>query len=374
MIRSLVLLLCAWTAGTGVARAQMVQTHPEPECRLDRNAEIPMSFRDDHYIVPVDIGGHAYPMVLGVGTDRTAFSPDAIRMLGLTEDTRQASVVSGLSGARSTYPYLLPSLKFGPEEWDRLPVLTVDLPTGSPGDAAAPVGILGADVLSRYDLDVDFPNRTMTLYTAQGCIAPFLPWQGNYFEYAAKPQPRAKHRFIVPVTLNGRKIDAILSTGSVRTLVKRADLERVGGTRAAQLTFAPSGAGEASSPRTVDVYRFDDLQIGPGNYRNVRLRISDSIADGEDMVLGLDFMHTRRVWFSHSSERVFMQPSSGRKKVEIPAEIVQPGAFGASEPGNAPANDLPAMLGRHPELSTHTHMTYYSGIRVTERARLQPPP
>jgi predicted aspartyl protease len=372
-LRFLVLLWCAWVASTAVARAQMVQTQSEPECRLARNAEIPLSFRGGHYTVPVDIGGHAYPMVLGIGTDRTAFSPDAIRMLGLTEDARQASVISGLNGARSTYPYFLPSLKFGTEEWSHLSVLPMNLPMGSPGDVTAPIGILGADVLSRYDLDIDFPNRTITLYTAQGCIAQFLPWQGRYFEYAAKSQLQANHRFVIPVTLNGRKIDAILSTGSVRTLIKRADLEQVGGTRAAQLTFAPSGPA-GSSPRTVDIYRFDNLQIGPRSYRNVTLRISDSISDGEDMVLGLDFMHTRRIWFSHSSERVFMQPSSDQRKVEIPAAIIQPGVFGAIESGDTPGNDLAAMIRQHPELSTHTHMTYTPTVRVIERTRLQPPP
>jgi hypothetical protein len=32
------------------------------------------------------------------------------------------------------------------------------------------------------------------------------------------------------------------------------------------------------------------------------------------------------------------------------------------------------LLAQHPELQTHSHMTYYtSGIQVGQRARLQPP-
>lgn len=343
----------------------MVQTHPDPTCQLTREAEVQMSFRDGHYVVPVDIGGHSYPMVLAIGTDRTALSPGAIQALGLAEDSRRADVVSGLGSTTSVYPHIVPSLKFGSSEWVNLPVLTIEAIKRTPGDTDAPVGILGTDVLSRYDLNVDFPNRTMTLYTAQGCIAQFLPWQGRYFEYAAKTQPSSKHRFIIPVTLNGQKLDAILSTGLWKTILKRSVLPEVGGVRVAQSTASPTG---------VDLFRFDSFQVGPRNYRNVRLQVNDSIPDGEDITLGLDFMHSRRVWFSFSSERVFMQPSDDQRKVEIPAEIIQPGEFGLIKPDDESQNSLATMLKNHPEFSTHSHMTYFPTIRVIQRARLQPPP
>lgn len=370
------LFLCAvfWSGACVNAGAQMVETHPDPTCQLTKDAEIPMSFRGGHYIVSVDIGGHPYPMVLGIGTDKTALSPGVIQALGLAEDSRRANVVSGLGSTASEYPHIVSSLKFGSSEWTNLPVLTIDVLKHAPGDTEEPAGILGADVLSRYDLDVDFPNRRMTLYTAQGCIAQFLPWQGRYFEYAAKPQPSSKHRFIIPVTLNGQKLDAILSTGTWRTLVKRSVLSRIGGVRVVQSTASPAGVGTQQPLPAADIFRFDNFQIGPRNYRNAHLQVSDSIPDGEDIVLGLDFLHSRRVWFSPSSERAFMRPSDDQRKVEIPAEIIQPGAFGAIEPGSESQDDLTTMLKNHPEFSTHSHMSYYPSVRVTERTRLQPPP
>jgi len=372
--RDLFLCTVLWS-GVGVgAQAQMVQTHPDPTCRLTKAAEVQMSFRDGHYVVPVDIGGHPYPMVLGIGTDKTALSPGAIQVLGLAEDSRRADVVSGLGSATSVYPHLVPSLRFGSSEWVNLPVLTIEAIKTTPGDTDAPVGILGTDVLSRYDLDVDFPNRTMTLYTAQGCIAQFLPWQGRYFEYAAKPQPSSKHRFVIPVTLNGQKLDAILSTGSWKTMVKRSVLPEVGGIRVARSTVSAIGAGAEETPTGVDIFRFDSFQVGPRDYRKVRLQAIDSIPEAEDIALGLDFMHSRRVWFSFSSERVFMQPSEDQRKVAIPAEIIQPGEFGLVKPDDASPNSLATMLKNHPEYSTHSHMTYFPTVRVNERARLQPPP
>ncbi|SFI76834.1 retropepsin-like aspartic protease [Paraburkholderia megapolitana] len=373
-LRHLLLSTVVWSGICVNAGAQMVETHPDPTCQLTKNAEIQMTVRGGHFIVPVDIGGHSYPMVLGTDTDRTALTPDAIRTLALVEDSRQANVVNGLAGSASEYPYTVPSLKFGPSEWVNLSVLAINMPKGASIDAEQPIGILGADVLSRYDLDVDFPNRTMTLYTAQECIAQFLPWKGRYFEYAAQPQSSSKHRFVIPATLNGQSIHGLLSTGSVRTLVKRSILAKIGGIRVAQLTFAPSSTGNSQSANVVDVYRFDSLQIGPRNYRNVRLRISDSIPDSEDIVLGLDFLRSRRVWFSHSSGRVFMQPSDDQEKVEIPGEIIQPGVFGSIKPDAESPDDLVTMLKNHPELSTHSHMTYYPSVRVVERTRLQPPP
>src|ERR1700685_2554444 len=86
--RHLFLCTVLWSGVGAGAQAQMVQTHPDPTCQLTKAAEVQMSCRDGHYVVPVDIGGHSYPMVLGIGADRTALFPGAIQALGLAEDSR----------------------------------------------------------------------------------------------------------------------------------------------------------------------------------------------------------------------------------------------------------------------------------------------
>ncbi|WP_166653637.1 aspartyl protease family protein [Paraburkholderia flava] len=366
-----------WICCSPFASAQMVETHPDPSCQLTKNAQVQMTVRSGHYVIPVEIGGHVYPMVLGIGSDRTAFTPEAIQTLGLAEDSRRASVVAGLgTGSTSEYPRILPSLRFGGSEWVDLPVLPMQsIPDGPPGAGERPVGLLGADVLSRFDLDVDFVNRSMSLYTAQGCVGQFLPWQGRYFEYATRPVPGSRHRFVIPVQLNGVSLNALLSTGTARSALKREDQPNVGGVSTGSPNKnIPNGAsGYAGSGAVVDRYRFESFRIGPATYHNVLLRVSDTVPEGEDIALGLDFMHSRRIWFPRSSEQVFMQPSTDRRDVPIPSEIIQPGTSGSIPDGDDPES-LDAMIRSRPELSTHSHMTYYPNVRVIQRARLQPPP
>jgi len=104
------------------------------------------------------------------------------------------------------------------------------------------------------------------------------------------------------------------------------------------------------------------------------------------MLLGMDFMHARRVWVSYSSERVFIQPANpvaaqhgvqtaSRSSRVGPAAPVDPDAFSALNRTDLDdQNSLDDLLTRHPELSTHTHITYSPQIEVRQRARLQMPP
>ena len=45
-------------------------------------------------------------------------------------------------------------------------------------------GLLGRDFLSLFDLDLDFPRQTLTLYDVHGCTGRFLPWTEPYLSVA----------------------------------------------------------------------------------------------------------------------------------------------------------------------------------------------
>jgi len=196
--------------------------HPNAQCQLKMEARLPLTPFFGHYTVPVNIDGRDYPMMVDTGAMKTMLTPAVINTLAPRTEQSQAQRVTGVdTDAQSQYAHIVPSLKLGPSEWKNLNVLTgMWPPPRLQTRPNAPVGLIGADVLSRYDVEFDFPAKQMTLYTAQDCLGWFAPWQGEYYEYF--PQTVRHGLFVLPVALNGHQARAVLDTGATRTVVTKS--------------------------------------------------------------------------------------------------------------------------------------------------------
>jgi len=276
-------------------------------CQLKLEATLPMTKVLSHYTVPVDIDGHSYPMMVDSGAERTSLEPGIADSLHLAEDSDHASTSRGVGGSVDyAYPRIIPSLKIGSSEWIDLRVLAVSNSAAVPeAQASAPVGILGANVLSRYDVEFDFPGRTMLLYTASGCMGHFAPWQGDYQAYSA--DKTRGNRFILNLALNGHPVRAYVDTGSDLSLVTTAAADSAGVDSVA-LAHDPQSSGTGFGGMRIGTYRHKfSMTIGTVNYPNAPLTVVNTRFQDAAMLLGTDFMRNRRVWLSYSTGWVFMQ-------------------------------------------------------------------
>src|SRR5471032_2872489 len=276
-------------------------------CQLKLEATLPMTKVLSHYTVPVDIDGHSYPMMVDSGAERTTLEPAIADAWHLAEDSDHATTTTGVGGSVGyEYPRIIPSLKIGSSEWIdlRVPAVSIGVPTPE-AQASTPVGILGADVLSRYDVEFDFPARTLSLYTASGCLGRFAPWQGEYQAYSA--DKTRGNRFILNVALNGHPLRAYVDTGTDLSLVttEAAGLAGVDSVALAQDTQS-SGTGFGGMRVSTYRHRFS-MTIGTVNYPNAPLTVVHTSFTDAGMLLGTDFMRNRRVWLSYSTGWVFMQ-------------------------------------------------------------------
>jgi len=276
-------------------------------CQLKLEATLPMTKVLSHYTVPVDIDGHSYPMMVDSGAERTTLEPGIADALHLAEDSDRASDTKGVGGSVGyEYPRILPSLKIGSSEWIDLRVLAVSSGAVAPeAQASAPVGILGANVLSRYDVEFDFPARTMSLYTASGCMGRFAPWQGDYQAYSA--DKTRGNRFILNLALNGHPLRAYVDTGTDLSLVTTAAAD-LAGVDSVALAHDPQSSGTGFGGMRIGTYRHKfSMTIGTVNYPNASLTVANTSFQDAGMLLGTDFMRNRRVWLSYSTGWVFMQ-------------------------------------------------------------------
>ena len=88
-------------------------------------------------------------------------------------------------------------------------------------------GIIGMDLLSAQDLDLDFPHRQMTLYSPSSCNGGAARWPNAYATLPLRRTPFGNFYFIAH--LNGKRLETAISTGTGLTQLTRETAKRVYG-------------------------------------------------------------------------------------------------------------------------------------------------
>ena len=295
--------LLAAAAASG-ARAQSARP---PGCTVDLLARLPLSASRGRFSAPVNLDGQDVQMMVDTGAQRAALSPRAADRLGLAVDSGKTFRTNGVGG-RSVpeHPRVVGQVRLGPVMWPRYGMQAVDsLPPPGPDDATAPEGIVGADMLSSFDVELDFPGRTMRLFSVVGCGGTFATLSGYD---ALTPLEGPRNLFVIPVTVNGAKLRALIDTGANASILGRS-AARAAGVDAAALKNDLEGTSTGTRGAAVASHRhrFDSLTIGSTRFAGPQIAVQDSDLGAFDMLLGMDYLRTRTIWLSYATGRLFIR-------------------------------------------------------------------
>jgi predicted aspartyl protease len=276
---------------------------PEGACKLVWRADLPIEPRDNLIFVGVMFDDHPATMVMDTGAERTTLTETAVTRLHLRRDLRHQSNTVGIGGPSTSYEALLDEFAVGVF---RLPVERVSVgnfPLPEIG-GVQPDGLLGADILLAFDLDIDLPARRLTIYRARPCADSRPPWTTPYFTVEGVAMRR--DRLVVPLAVNGADGRAVLDSGAQRTVIG-LDFAARGGVTQAMLDADPSSLmrGASREQASFHLHRFETLRIGTQTAHEVRLPVARLPGGGEDALIGGDFLHGRRIWLSAASHQVF---------------------------------------------------------------------
>ncbi|MBV8912569.1 MAG: clan AA aspartic protease, partial [Acetobacteraceae bacterium] len=125
------------------------------ECTLTRRGAIPFTVAA---LIHVDarINGERATLVVDTGAERSILSPEAAKRLGVTDQYDFSRAVSGIGETIHTGDARLRSLSVGEVAFADPRILV-----GPIGPLGAD-GLLGADLLGDFDLDLDGPRRQLT--------------------------------------------------------------------------------------------------------------------------------------------------------------------------------------------------------------------
>jgi len=267
------------------------------DCTLKKVASI--TLEATHGAIPVisaRLNDSARRFVIDTGSPLSAIDPQVAEELGLTS-VPITGVELYTNGKEIDRYARAKSIRLDHAEVTDLTLLLVPpqvLPSGVDG-------LIGADILSIFDLDFDFGKKTLNLMSPKHCKGNVVYWTDAYttvpFELSW-----SRHLF-VPVMLDGKRMNALIDTGSARTSIRESSSLRFryrfdslsfeGVTVLHPLIYVHADANE----RTFSRKHRDKEQVDPATRVDL---------EHADVVVGMNILESLHVYVSYDEQVLYI--------------------------------------------------------------------
>jgi predicted aspartyl protease len=290
------LALLALAPNRGAAAAE--------RCDSAQAAELSVRLLRDVPLVTLAVNGKPAILVLDTGAQDTVLDPAAAARFGLVVHYEYPRHLRALGGGVASGVAQTQHFAAGPLDAPGFRVLIgkISLPDL---EGVRPQGLLGADFLANFVIDLDLPDGRLRLYRPD-CLAAQPAWRPPFSIIAAN-RSLNNHLFF-PVGLNGKKLYAFIDTGAQRSVVDRAAAPALGVTTT-ELETAPAAMlrGAAAATVAAPLHRFARLQIGTLSIADPVLGVAPLDLVDADIILGEDFVEPRRLWLSYAPPQIFIK-------------------------------------------------------------------
>lgn len=227
-----------------------------------------------------------------------------------------------------------------------IPLHDVEFLVGGSEIGGESIGLMGQNLLEKWDVEYDFARGVVRLFKADDCKHTLLaywttPGQALSMMDISFTTPLRPHT-TGTATINGAKITVVFDTGAWNSILSMKAAARAGvKPDTAGVVEAGYSSGIGRSRVKNYIAPFSSFKIGDGEeIKNARLRIADFDLDEGDMLLGADFFLSHHVFVANSQHRLYLTYNGGsvfNLSRTVPADAA-PGADAA----DAHATDEPA--------------------------------
>ena len=282
-------------------------------CTVQWHSTLPVVMRQALAVVPVRINGETVGLGVDSGAPNTLVTPQLVAALDLRPDPGMSRRrLAGVGGNAYSQVVALDSLQLAGVTYRKIDVDAASLGKLGGGDMAVS-GLVGEDLLSRYDIGFDIGHREISAYTVRGCATVSPPWG------AATPIPihlSDVNHLVFPLELDGHRLNAVFDTGAASNLVLEGGAAALGLTPdklAQDRVIAGEGIGERTTSSRL--HRFATLRVGDETIRDPQLLVSDYSEPGVDLILGMRFIRDRQVFVSHATAQMFVRSNIGATRL-----------------------------------------------------------
>ena len=305
-------------------------------CQL-ASIDMPVSLVAGRAVAQLGIGDAQVPLAVDSGAFFSMLTEAAAQQLHLETTMMPTGMrVYGLAGTVDARLATVKSLKFVNGQ---VPKVHFIVGMNEPG--AGTMGLLGRDLLMVSDIEFDLAHGMIRL------MLPNADCDGKSMAYWAKDTPVTALNLIhdgrsaTPpieawVTVNGRRTRALFDTGATTTLSLLS--ARAAGIAEADMTPTADMYGVGEGRRRSWTANVASLDIGGEVIANSRMDVGDF--DMQDMLLGIDFFLSHRIYVSKRQHRMFLTYNGGpvfalNKVGEAPQATTASAASGEVAPTTA---------------------------------------
>ena len=286
-------------------------------CPMEQAGSVPLTFWKGKLLLPIGINGAPQTIALDTGAGISTISTAVANSIDLPHDFDHAAELGGVGGRAS----ILNIGQVDTLELDHIrlthlafPIADFDMKTQT-GDPVA--GLLGADVLRRYDLEIDVPAGRLTLYQASACTDPQPPWSTTSDPISFDLDDG--NHILVGLKVEGTHLTGVLDTGAPGLAVTDGAAFRTGVTEDALDADIPiHGIGVNNRAWTGHLHRFESINFAGVNFHATPAEIipsnmaarNDALI-GADALIGMELLQNMRLWISYRTKTLYMQ-ASGR--------------------------------------------------------------
>jgi Aspartyl protease len=195
----------------GITLAGSVRAAEPQDCTLKQYGSIDLIVTDDGpVLMPIQLNGKPAVMALTLGSAGSVLWKRAAEERQLRRDPTPAQGVR-LGKQKLTETATLDSITLGSLTYGSGKILVAPRPVEGLTDTGpeATAGLLGADILSKVDFELDLARKKLNLFSQDHCAGQVVYWTRNYASAPLYRGPLGELYF--PLELEGKRVQATLS-------------------------------------------------------------------------------------------------------------------------------------------------------------------
>jgi len=304
----LCLLLLVQIACWGVCPALSGPAFADPpQCQLKQIMVLDtQTGRDGRIAVPVSIENRPAYLVVDTGAAFSTLDASFAKSIGLNAKQMQGGPVILGGGIRLQQYAVAHSFKLGP------------LPSDHFGFVLAPsnvlesdsMGMLGTEVMSAFDIDLDFAGGKFSVFSQDHCPGKVVYWTGG--AYAAVPIELDHNRHMtVSVVLDGKPFSVMLDTGAARSFMNFKAAKEIFGIDEENPHLKSLGERGINGIVGVAAYRypFSTLTLQGVEIRNPDIDIikyPDTDHGESDLSLGISVLRQLHIYIAYGEKMLYV--------------------------------------------------------------------
>jgi predicted aspartyl protease len=173
-------------------------------------------------------------------------------------------------------------------------------------------GLLGPDIMSTYDVDIDFAHAKFNLFAPDHCPGDVVYWTKGDYQKIPIGLEDSWH-ITAPVTLDGKQLTATVDTGAAHTVLSVGAAESVFGITLTSPGIQKLGSVRVngSAPQTWYTYPFHELSIGGITLRDPQVMIApdNQLGSGAKLLLGLSALRQLHMYIAYKERVLYLTPA-----------------------------------------------------------------